>query len=389
MRLNSRFLKSKNWIPIYVILNAGINLIFNKVIFYFLGASGFSSFSLFKNYINFALNISTFNAQNSTIYYFSKIKKKEQPSLLIKYFFVSTVIALIISIIYFFLNPVNEYSRWFYFIIPFLSFLQVNRYFMIYEEKYFQLSVLSIFSSFILLFFIIFDVFDIKVIAVLSLFVSVISYLYYLRRNFLKSLQNNWNKLKNFLIISLKTWLPNLVSAWSLLGIRELYNSQTMSTEIAGIYDISQGLNIMIFGLVLSTLNLLILPRFVQKKLTLLRAYISYVPISVLFYSILIFFAPLLLKIAFGQLNSEYIFFFRILMVIDILRFTNLIEGLYLFSKDIILFPSLVDSLSWVFIYFAVILFIEMNLYIFPVSVLLSALIIKFLYWSRIVKVWA
>ena len=101
MKLNSRFLKSKNWIPIYVILNAGINLIFNKVIFYFLGASGFSSFSLFKNYINFALNISTFNAQNSTIYYFSKIKKTEQPSLLIKYFFVSTVIALIISIIYF------------------------------------------------------------------------------------------------------------------------------------------------------------------------------------------------------------------------------------------------------------------------------------------------
>jgi hypothetical protein len=390
LRTFKSFVKREQILTVgYVLVSTLSNLIFNKVIFFIFGAAGFSSYALIKNYINYGLNLSTFNAQNVYIYVFTNLKQ-QQHLLRSKIAFISILISILYALFFYFRVSLSIEFKFLIFLLPVFALFQNLKFYSIQRKKYLNLILTSLILFLISLIFLL-KFKNLKLAIILSFCFTLHFYfpdLISLIKNI--DLKKNWSKYYEFLKIALKSYLPNIISGIAILKIREIYfsiNKTSTGSEISGIFDMSYGLSIMIFSFILTCLNLILLPKFKSNLISLKSAYIYYVYIILIYLALLIL-APIVLNIAFGQLSQDYINFFKLLLIVDLIRCFNLIPGFYIYSKGKILHISSVEAILLLLTYLIVSQFIGYSFYIFQYCLLFNSIVITFyyLYLLKIVK---
>lgn len=378
------FASKTKLVPIYLALNLIVSLVSNKLVFILGGAVLFSSYSLVKNYINVIVGASTLNAQNSMIYVFPKLQKEETHSVTFYFSVLAVFIATILTLLYILLKE-RVVSDEILYLTPLLVLFQIGRFKLIFRKKYLTLIAVSgiaiVFYGYLWLFnngelnhTYLYLIYLLPFLAGIGLILRV--------HIALPRIQ--WNNFKEFIVVSVKSWLPNTISAFMVLSIRETYVKQTLETEFVAIYDMGLGLSAVIFGFILSSMNLILLPKFVEKRLTLNQALNQYGLLSSALYIFLIIFTPELLIILYDSVDSIYIIFARAILIVDMVRVYNIIIGLYLFSKGNILFSTLIDSITWIFLYLAVVFYLKDYLFIYQSSLAVLSIIVLGLYLAKV-----
>ena len=131
LRTFKSFVKREQILTVgYVLVSTLSNLIFNKVIFFIFGAAGFSSYALIKNYINYGLNLSTFNAQNVYIYVFTNLKQ-QQHLLRSKIAFISILISILYALFFYFRVSLSIEFKFLIFLLPVFALFQNLKFYSI------------------------------------------------------------------------------------------------------------------------------------------------------------------------------------------------------------------------------------------------------------------